>query len=489
MAAKGRVTSRSRSRSTASSSAPPRSGSRLRQRRRCGSTRTPSSSRISACSVAASISGCSTGRPCSWPSKWPIRAWPTIWAGSGFILPMACPGSGSSTRRRSSPVCTGAGAIRVFRDDRSDVPAVSHARARPGARRAARGFGPRTSRDALSRAGMRQHQHTSTSALTARACTRSPATSPPSSPRRASPRGSPPSSAATPPPRSSSRRTPTPTCSATSSPSSDSCPRAIRSSSTAPGARRHAGARQGSAHPDLPRYSMSAGRLALGTWQGVYLFEHRTAPTRAVCSFTSWARERPGSLSAAACPPGRIDLPRLWRAPALTGRQEWHASQRIGDRGRMNTRMAALGCGLAFALAGCAGSGSELTTAGVLGEEKPRQPRHAEHGHGPRDPGGLGRGARRQVRLQLRSGQAEVGLPGRRGASWPWRRRTRQDREGLALPTAASPRVCRATAPAAPIANPPRSSPTSPATSPAISPPAAQKADDSIWARLFDAAA
>ena len=36
----------------------------------------------------------------------------------------------------------------------------------------------------------------------------------------------------------------------------------------------------------------------------------------------------------------------------------------------MNTRMAALGCGLAFALAGCAGSGSELTTAGVLGEEK-----------------------------------------------------------------------------------------------------------------------
>ena len=43
--------------------------------------------------------------------------------------------------------------------------------------------------------------------------------------------------------------------------------------------------------------SMSAGRLALGTWQGVYLFEHRTAPTRAVCSFTSWARERPGSLS------------------------------------------------------------------------------------------------------------------------------------------------------------------------------------------------
>ena len=79
----------------------------------------------------------------------------------------------------------------------------------------------------------------------------------------------------------------------------------------------------------------------------------------------------------------------------------------------MNTRMAALGCGLAFALAGCAGSGSELTTAGVLGEEKkPGNLAMQEHGHGPRDPGGLGRGARRQVRLQLRSGQAEVGLPG-----------------------------------------------------------------------------
>ena len=48
----------------------------------------------------------------------------------------------------------------------------------------------------------------------------------------------------------------------------------------------------------------------------------------------------------------------------------------------MNTRMAALGCGLAFALAGCAGSGSELTTAGVLGErEEARQPRH-EHATG-----------------------------------------------------------------------------------------------------------
>lgn len=35
----------------------------------------------------------------------------------------------------------------------------------------------------------------------------------------------------------------------------------------------------------------------------------------------------------------------------------------------MKTRFAALGCTLALALAGCAGSGSELTTAGVLGEE------------------------------------------------------------------------------------------------------------------------
>ncbi len=32
------------------------------------------------------------------------------------------------------------------------------------------------------------------------------------------------------------------------------------------------------AHVTMPQFPVVDGRLALGTWQGVYVFEHRDAP-------------------------------------------------------------------------------------------------------------------------------------------------------------------------------------------------------------------
>ena len=153
----------------------------------------------------------------------------------------------------------------------------------------------------------------------------------------------------------------------------------------------------------------------------------------------------------------------------------------------MNTRMAALGCGLAFALAGCAGSGSELTTAGVLGEEK--------------KPGNLA------MRSTATGRAIQVGSVAARAVKCgfnfdPAKLKSaflaREAQAGLGVDELAKTekvygvaysgvaKGVQGEAPA-PIANPPRSSPTSPATSPAISPaPPREKADDSIWASFFD---
>ena len=45
-------------------------------------------------------------------------------------------------------------------------------------------------------------------------------------------------------------------------------------------ARRHAGAHQGGAAAGSLSIPVADGRLALGTWQGIYLFEHRDRPHR-----------------------------------------------------------------------------------------------------------------------------------------------------------------------------------------------------------------
>ena len=46
------------------------------------------------------------------------------------------------------------------------------------------------------------------------------------------------------------------------------------------GTRRHARAHQGRAPAGLADIPVADGRLALGTWQGIYLWEHRARPHR-----------------------------------------------------------------------------------------------------------------------------------------------------------------------------------------------------------------
>ena len=57
------------------------------------------------------------------------------------------------------------------------------------------------------------------------------------------------------------------------------CP-GIRSTSTTPRAGRHAFAHQGRAHRDFAVDSDHEETLALGTWQGIYLWEHRRRGSR-----------------------------------------------------------------------------------------------------------------------------------------------------------------------------------------------------------------